>query len=171
MKLPAVVRRTRSEPASRVVRSLAALLATALVPAVAAAQPGMAVLEDPEVAEYRISVPALEAFVRAARAIDVLQEDGLEFAAELEAVEPDDVTLELLVTVFDREPRVRAAIVDEGMTVREYAVFLMAMLLASGSLLEYHLGGPDALPEGALRDNLEILVAHEHLFTDPDDGG
>jgi hypothetical protein len=154
-----------------VVRPALALLATALIPAVAATQPGMAVLEDPEVAEYRISVPTLEAFVRAARAIDVLREDGLEFAAELEEVEPDDITLELLVAVFDREPRVRAAIVDEEMTVREYAVLLMSLLLASGSLLEYHLGGPEAFPEGALRDNLEILVANEHLFRDPDDGG
>jgi hypothetical protein len=150
------------------IRVLLAVVAAALVPGVAAAQ--LQLMDAPEVAEYRISADALESFARAARALDDLQEAGVELVPELETLPEEELTLELLVEAFDREPRVRAAIAAEGMTPRSYVVFLLAVLRAANALLEYHLVGPEEFPEGVLRDNIEVLLSNEHLLSGGEPG-
>jgi hypothetical protein len=153
----------------RLLRLLLLPAAVALgAPSGAAAQLSSPFAGVPEITEYRMTRPGLDAFMRVARALHVLEEEGLEIGAGLEGMDEEDITVDVMVAALDGEPAVRGAIEAAGVNTRDFVVFMMAMMhtMMSAQALDLGDDGVDGLPAGVLRDNIRFFLDNQDAFLD-----
>lgn len=144
-----------------------AFAATAVDAASATAQPGTLFGHMPEVANYRLTTPGLQKFVRATHALKALEDQEFDLEDRLDVDDPSELTLDRLVAAFDSEPQLRGAVEGAGMSTREYVTFMLAMVQTVMGSVMVQMGGEQALqdmPAGVMKDNIQFFLDNEDAF-------
>jgi hypothetical protein len=144
-----------------------AFAATAVDATSATAQSGSLFGHMPEVANYRLTTPALQKFVRATNALKELEDQEFDLDDRLDVDDPSELTLDRLVAAFDSEPQLRRAVEGAGMSTREYVTFMLAMVQTVMGSVMVQMGGEQALrdmPAGVMKDNIQFFLDNEEAF-------
>jgi hypothetical protein len=167
------MRRFPTAGTARATRRLLGLAAVSLAAAAGSATSAAAQVADlfgdvPEIANYRMTEPALEGFIRATLALKALEDAGdVDIGSRFEVEEPADLSLDGIAAEFDREPRIRQAIEGAGMSSREYVTFLMAMIQAAMGAMMLEFGGeraPGDQADSAVGHNIRFFLEHREAF-------
>lgn len=121
----------------------------------------------PELAEYRLTVPTMHRFIAATQALKALEGETFDLEDRLDVDDPSELTLDRLVSAFEREPRIRTAIQGAGIDTREYVTFMMAMVQTAMGAAMLQMGGEDALsqmPAGVMKDNIQFFLDNHVAF-------
>jgi hypothetical protein len=121
----------------------------------------------PELANYRLTAPALEKFVAATNALKALEDEDIDLDEHLEIDDPAELSIDQIASAFDSEPRIRQAITGAGMSTREYVTFMMSMLQTIMGSVMVQMGGEEALedmPAGVLKDNIRFFLDNQEAF-------
>lgn len=163
----------------RVPRAFARILAVAglSLAAVAAGAPSASaqegpemlrqMLNDPALANYRLTSANLTRFVAATQALHALEDEGIELRDRFDSDDSEDMNITAIADAFDGEPRVRDAINSAGMSTRDYVTFLVSTMQAMFGSLMVQIGGDDALanmPAGVLKENIEFFLENQDAF-------
>lgn len=151
-------------PLARAIVLAGLALLSAATAASAQATEGIAILNDPAVASYRLTVEKLEPFITTVHTVDAIGETD-----EIPALDDlgDDATLDEVVAALESEPRFREAFEETGLSAREYLTFSFALVNAMFGSLAVTMGGESALDEiddEVLRENIRFYIEHEERF-------
>lgn len=135
--------------------------------AVGALQPAQPPLTARALAEYRLTTPVFERFVRASRAVaDATARDaGLAanppFSREVTVLGDVADVAPALEARFAHEPLLKAALAGARISARDYTTFALALVgarLAHGFVKS---GAMRFVPPGVATDNVDFIAAHE----------
>jgi len=144
--------------------STSRLLAAAAAAVTIVAAPLGAQSDDETLARYQFTEAALAKFTQATR--NLIAAAKAQPEAFRERKEADDETIETIAEVvafYERHPTLKRAINAGGMTTREYAVFMLAMVGAAmgAFLVEQQQGKFDNVPAGIPRANVLFYQRHK----------
>jgi hypothetical protein len=141
--------------------------ALAAVVAIGVSQPGHAPLTARDLAEYRLTTPAFERFVRASRGVaeattrDAALAANPPFSREVTVLGDVSEVAPALESRFIREPALAAALAGAKISARDYTTFALALVgarLAHGFVKS---GAMRFVPPGVASDNVAFITAHE----------
>lgn len=111
-----------------------------------------------EVAGYTLTEAGLAKFTRATRNLHAMPD-----ACSFEGEDSGDASIDAMVARMDRHAGAKAAVQSAGMTTREYAVFVYAMVEAGMAAYTQQQSGK--LPPGAKQANADFYKKHEAQMT------
>jgi hypothetical protein len=139
----------------------------ASIVAIGAAQPAHAPVTAQALAEYRLTTPVFERFVRASRGVaeatarDARLAADPPFSREVTVLGDVAEVAAALEARFIREPALAAALADAEISARDYTTFALALVgarLAHGFVKS---GAMRFVPPGVATDNVAFIAAHE----------
>jgi len=138
----------------------AAVLLAALAPSAATAQAA----DAQALAAYRLTETTLNRFIAASRGLAAVAREQPDTSGENEDDEENnDLSIDEIAAVYDKNPATRRAIANAGLTSREYVIFMLSMFEAGMAAWLVERQGWKSLPPNVAREN--VLFYQQHKAT------